>query len=380
MSSVNTNAAAMAAIRSMSQITREMGITQARVESGLRVNNNKDDPAVFAIAQNIRADLSAMTAVKDSLAYGRATVTVASDAARKVSDELGRLKQTVLQGQQQGLDSTKINQQITNALANIDSYVNTAVFNGVNLVNTATAGALTVIRDIQGNSISVDSVDISTSATGLNLTGLDVNRSAALLTFDSTLAVANGNTVVLTMANGDTKTFEFSDGSAALTSTPTATNQVYDVQITATMSSIEGISALSAKMREAGLNANFDSQGRLVMTGAFDTATAPTTTITGATGSYLGGPAGAIAVVEGAIDQVGNTLSELGGRLRQIEGLEDFTKNLYDSIKTGLGALIDADLTEESARLSALQTKQQLAVQSLSIANQAPQALLALFR
>ena len=51
-----------------------------------------------------------------------------------------------------------------------------------------------------------------------------------------------------------------------------------------------------------------------------------------------------------------------------------------DALETGLGALVDADLAMESARMQALQIKQQLGTQSLSIANQAPQSLLSLFR
>ena len=85
-------------------------------------------------------------------------------------------------------------------------------------------------------------------------------------------------------------------------------------------------------------------------------------------------------MVEGAIDTMGTRLANLGATLRQVEGLQDFTKQLNDSIKEGLGALVDADLAEESARLTSLQTKQQLAVQSLSIANQQSQSLLSLFR
>ncbi|MCH3802113.1 hypothetical protein LZB51_08935, partial [Campylobacter jejuni] len=52
---------------------------------------------------------------------------------------------------------------------------------------------------------------------------------------------------------------------------------------------------------------------------------------------------------------------------------------LTDSLKTGIGALVDADMEEASARLQALQTQQQLGIQSLSIANQAPQSILSLF-
>jgi flagellin len=103
--------------------------------------------------------------------------------------------------------------------------------------------------------------------------------------------------------------------------------------------------------------------------GAFNNAT---TTVTNASS--------AIAVVDAAITTVNQIVATLGARLSQVEGQQEFTKQLTDSIKEGLGALVDADLAEESARLTSLQTKQQLAIQSLSIANQQGQSLLGLFR
>jgi flagellin len=64
----------------------------------------------------------------------------------------------------------------------------------------------------------------------------------------------------------------------------------------------------------------------------------------------------------------------------QTESQQSFLNNLIDSLETGVGALIDADITAETARLNALQTQQQLATQSLSIANQSTQSILSLFR
>lgn len=378
--SINTNITAMAAIRSLSMIANDMTKTQARVESGLRINKANDDPAVFSIAQNMRADLNGMTAVKDSLAFGKSALSVARDAGTKISDELGRLKQTITQGQQQGLDATQINTQITNALANIDAYANSANFNGVNLVNNATTGALTVVRDITGNVTSVNSVNLTTAAGGLNLTGLDVNSGAWQLSFDNTLAIADGNGVSVTVGT-QTFAFEF-NSNAALIATAGATTTVRQVQFVAGDSNLTRLANLSAAMRAEGINANFSADGRIIVSNATTVAVGGSgmTAITGATATQITGATGAIAVVEGAIDTVGNALATFGASLRQVEGLQDFTKQLYDSIKEGLGSLVDADLAEESARLTTLQTKQQLAVQSLSIANQAPQSLLGLFR
>ncbi len=73
-------------------------------------------------------------------------------------------------------------------------------------------------------------------------------------------------------------------------------------------------------------------------------------------------------------------LSDLGAASRKIDGQLSFTSKLSDVVETGIGNLVDADLAKESAKLQALQVQQQLGVQALSIANQAPQTILSLFR
>ena len=72
--------------------------------------------------------------------------------------------------------------------------------------------------------------------------------------------------------------------------------------------------------------------------------------------------------------------STFGSKAKQFELQLAFNEKLTDSIEGGLGNLVDADLAREHARLQALQIKQQLGLQALSIANQAPQSILALFR
>jgi flagellin len=73
-------------------------------------------------------------------------------------------------------------------------------------------------------------------------------------------------------------------------------------------------------------------------------------------------------------------LSTLGSASRKIDAQSAFTSKLSDVVESGIGNLVDADLAKESARLQALQVKQQLGVQALSIANQAPQSISSLFR
>jgi flagellin len=77
---------------------------------------------------------------------------------------------------------------------------------------------------------------------------------------------------------------------------------------------------------------------------------------------------------------VNNALSNLGTAARRIDSQLTFTSKLADTIEAGIGNLVDADMAKESARLTALQTKQQLGVQALSIANQSPQMIGQLFK
>jgi flagellin len=87
-----------------------------------------------------------------------------------------------------------------------------------------------------------------------------------------------------------------------------------------------------------------------------------------------------VATIETAQKALNGKLSDLGAASRQIDAQSTFTSRLSDVIEGGIGNLVDADLAKESARLQALQVKQQLGVQALSIANQAPQTITSLFR
>ncbi len=80
------------------------------------------------------------------------------------------------------------------------------------------------------------------------------------------------------------------------------------------------------------------------------------------------------------IDTTIDAAAAFGSSQGRIETQSEFISKLTDSLKSGIGALVDADMEETSARLQALQVQQQLGVQSLSIANQAPQTILSLFR
>ena len=88
----------------------------------------------------------------------------------------------------------------------------------------------------------------------------------------------------------------------------------------------------------------------------------------------------ALGLVNASIDKVSASLARLGTASKSFATHLTFVGKLQDSIEAGIGNLVDADLAKESARLQALQTKQQLGVQALSIANSSTSVLLGLFR
>ncbi|HWW11029.1 MAG TPA: flagellin [Brevundimonas sp.] len=94
----------------------------------------------------------------------------------------------------------------------------------------------------------------------------------------------------------------------------------------------------------------------------------------------LTGAATALNKLDDSITQLNAALGEIGAQAKQIQAHNTFVSKLVDTLESGIGNLVDADLAKESARLQALQVQQQLGAQSLSIANQAPQIILSLFQ
>jgi flagellin len=87
-----------------------------------------------------------------------------------------------------------------------------------------------------------------------------------------------------------------------------------------------------------------------------------------------------MARVNASIDNVNGILAKVGSEAKQIEAHNKFISKLNDTLESGIGNLVDADLAKESARLQALQVQQQLGAQALGIANQSPQLILSLFQ
>lgn len=126
------------------------------------------------------------------------------------------------------------------------------------------------------------------------------------------------------------------------------------------------------------------SAGGAVSSDAFSTGVADLDAVVTALNATLTaatiGTQASLDIVDGQLDTVNTAASTFGAAQIRIDAQAEFLGKQMDALKTGVGALVDADMEEASARLTALQTQQQLGIQALSIANQAPQSVLSLFR
>ena len=137
------------------------------------------------------------------------------------------------------------------------------------------------------------------------------------------------------------------------------------------------------KTGATGFSALANAQGNATLTVGAEVMALGSTTVTVATTQSietLTKATASLSAVTASIDNVSGALARLGTKSKALTTHLTFVGKLSDALEAGVGNLVDADLAKESAKLQALQTKQQLGVQALGIANQTPQLVLSLFQ
>lgn len=273
--SVNTNAAALTALENLNKTNQNLTQVQGEISTGLAVSSAKDNASVWSIAQGQRADIGSLNSVKSSLNRAASISDVTATAGGSVSDLLVQLREKVVAAMDPSLSTssrTALNSDFQATLRQIAQVVNSASFDGANIINGSQANNIQFLANAQGNSF------ITLSVKNMSLGGTIISLSA----------------------------------------------------------------------------------------------TSTINTVTSATSN--------LALLDTSIANVNQALGDLGAQAKQIDAHITFVGKLSDTLQTGVGNLVDADMAKDSARLQALQVQQQLGAQSLSIANQAPQVVLSLFR
>ncbi len=404
MSSILTNNGAMVALQTLKSINSNLTDTQNQISTGKRVATASDNSAVWAISKVMESDVQGFKAISDSLSLGQSTVAVARSASETITDLLTQMKGKIVAAQEDNVDRAKINDDVTALKNQITSVVSAAQFNGLNLIdgNTASADVLASLdRDINGN----------VTASNITVTGQDLAAGSYTANdiFGSSGGTpsSDGDTVVLSLDQGggsDNITIDDSAG-AAFAAGDRVELRIGDQAVSYTVTTADAAATTTSDIVAVGLKNAIDSLGisglvvdydsgspgdlaftnngtvDLTVTGQFVNAgSGGLGAMTGIDVSTSGGATSALATIESLIDTSIDAAAAFGSVAGRIETQANFISSLTDSLKSGIGAMVDTDMEEASARLQALQVQQQLGTQALSIANQAPQSLLSLFR
>ena len=413
--SINFNNNSTAALQTLNMTQRALGQVQNQINSGLKVANSSDNASTFAIAQTMRGDVAGLKAVSDNINLGQSTVAVAAAGVTSIQSALQDIKSKITSGQASNVDLKAIQSDIASDLSTINSTVAAAQFNSVNLLNGGQN--LTVVSSVNRTAATGAGAETlgSITVTGQSLTSTSLGIAsiavaggdAATFSLASTASLAAGTTFTLSQTVVDSSTgstttntavFEFEPSGTATTTPPiagtgtppTGGTSVYNVILDTTASIGTQVAALETKMQSAGYSTLTNSDGSFTVSSA-GSLTLPVTTATGfavgavtATGFVSGtvqsGASIALGQINAAIDTSNTFNSALGTAANQLTSQGDFVTSLTNTLNSGISGLTDADLAAASASLTALQTKNQLGIQALGIANQSSSQILSLFR
>jgi flagellin len=429
MTSIMTNAAAMAALQTLRMIDKSLEITQARVSSGYRVETAADNAAYWSISTTMRSDNNALSAVADALGLGAARVDTAYSALESAIEVITSMRSKIVAANGVGADRNKIQEEISQLQDQLRSISESASFSGENWLqsNISDGGSPAVLMPVDKN-IVVSFTRTSSGSVGVTTVTYQLDETTVLFDLsggkqgilDSDAAFLDSTEETVTTIVRDT---------AAVPPTETKTSYAVEYRTLADIAVVPGATAVGSNLYTVGPGIGFFriSGDRWVPVTTTDPAapaleTEPATTVgvdewffdvTGgedlvdrnlgfsvttfdltdfqAMGAQMEAMTGNIyteddvlnmllQVVDSRFEKMTSAASALGSLQSRIKLQDDFVSSLMNVIDKGIGRLVDADMNEESTRLKALQTQQQLGIQALSIANSNAENILQLFK
>ncbi|ARC38377.1 flagellin [Paracoccus yeei] len=411
MSSILTNNSAMVALQTLKTINSGLSKTQSEISTGKAISTAKDNAAIWSIAKTMESDTSAIKTISTGLNTANSTVATARSAVEDISEALDKIKSKVLTAQTASAnDRATLQADIDGYVSSIRGVLKTAQFNGVNLIDGSSTADYEVVSSLDRSAAGVSASKISVERQNLSMSGSTAATFGATA-ITTTAIINNGGTAAgsaAAVAAGATQNISIGTVGAGYSyriamPLPGATSGTGTFEYVAGANdSAEDVATklgnqMSAYLQQNGLSSYSVSVSDNRIRFTNDSAAAVNVTATTATGgtaasggglSALNGlsvtsdanAAAALASMEGLIATATKAAANFGLAQNQIENQTNFISKLSDNLTSGIGSLVDADMEEASARLQALQTQQQLGIQALSIANQAPSSILSLFR
>ncbi len=392
MSDVTLTAAVRQNLLSLQSTADLISRTQNRLSTGLKVAKAVDDPVNFFQAKGLTDRAADFDEKKTLIDQGISTVTAATDAITGIENLVAQLK-GLANNAKSATTTTEINNIVTqfNELrTQIDLLATDASYQGLNLV-AGTGSTLSVYFSNETSSVlSVLSSDVRSSNDGLAITKISALDTSAKMALHSlahsvgslkkseafTMTVAGTSTHTLAAAD----TFSANIGTQAFTvvvltsASGNASTTNYEAYMTAGDYSVGGTvvftletAGTSGGTKKANLSSSSESASetaaiRIIGVGTSDELNAR------------------VQNLDSALTTLRSRAKVLGANVAILNTRLDFTKDYVNTLTAGAGKLTLADLNAEGANLLALQTRQQLGVQSLAFAGQSEQSILGLFR
>jgi flagellin-like hook-associated protein FlgL len=381
MSDITLSAGVRQNLLSLQQTADLLNTTQNRLATGKKVNSAFDNPVSYFASQTLSNRASDLSSLLDQIGQATQTLDAANQGLTSITSLL-----------QQALSIAKQAQSATEPTLATD----VGTLSGA---NTATTAGSLVVAVTGGSTYTVAVAATDTAATIIshfNATAGLGSTGAVTATTDSSghleLAANPAFSFTLTASNTTASVGLTADASTnfAATSTPGATRTTLTNNYNALLTQID---SLAGDASYNGVNLLYGNNLKVI----FNETNTSSLTIAGVTFNSAGlgltpvGTAGGGAFqsdtsVQTTIDAINTALQTVrtqsetfGTNVATIQVRQDFTKNLINTLQTGSDNLVLADQNKESANLLTLQTRQQLSISALSIANQAQQAVLKLF-
>jgi flagellin len=382
MSSILTNASALTALQALNMTQQNLATTQSQISTGLKVASAADNAAYWSIAQNLQSDTGVLGAVNSSLAQSQSVLGAATAAINTVITTIHSIQTALSEANNPGADLTQIQTTLTALGHQLSDAVTGASFNGLNLLDgSQDAAPLSFVSGYNVSSAGVatfNSIGLQTQA----LTGAGTTTTTTVapdITDATTIGQLNGladNTATVTTASYGNDIIDKTTDTTGDTFTVTSVN-LAGVSTTTTYSAVDkNGTATTVALAASGGGALHVSVATTPPAGMLTQGASDLTnlTVTAAT------VASTETAVNAALTAVTSYASLIGSTANRMTEASTFNSALSTNYTTGISALVDADMNEASTRLQALQTQQQLGVQSLSIANQSSQLILKLFQ
>ena len=376
-----TNVAAAQAVQAVNAAQQQLKTSEARLSTGLKVASVKDDGSTWAIAQQMRSDVSDWQAVSNSLARGQSTVDVASSGAETISSLLGEIqaKAVAYSAAPDAASQSALVQDIQAKISQVDNIARAADFNGVNLLDQAISLGVTPGVPIDMNPPAPAPDGVSASEWSWN-PGLPTSSTG---TYAFALTGAGTYGLEVAYPSGALALFNDTTASPAFTLSfvgPSNPNEQVTLYGTAGM----GLSSATFTPGTGSSQPASPSPPSVLSDPSGGKMTLDSVDLTaaglGLSSIDWSNPQAALATIGLARQTAVAAAAAFGNQQDLLSISQGQAQQRMDVLNAGVSNLVDADLAKESAQVQAAQAKVSLSAQALAIANSAPGVLLSLFR